>query len=71
VVLTGRPDSGLPSAAEQAVIWHDLECGGYDADLQLWRRLAASDKGSSDGPILEVGAGSAGSLSISRPPVAR
>jgi SAM-dependent methyltransferase len=58
VVLTGRPDSGLPSAAEQAVIWHDLECGGYDADLQLWRRLAASDKCSSDGPILEVGAGS-------------
>jgi len=35
------------------VIWHDLECGGYVADVPLWRRLA-SDHG---GPILDVGAG--------------
>ena len=36
-----------------AVIWHDLECGGYRADVRLWRRLA-SEHG---GPVLDVGAG--------------
>ena len=25
------------------VIWHDVECGGYDADLPLWRELAAAE----------------------------
>jgi SAM-dependent methyltransferase len=39
--------------AEQAVIWHDAECGGYSADLPLWRRLAEQ----SGGPVLEVGCG--------------
>ena len=34
-------------------IWHDLECGGYQADLPLWRQLAAAQ----DGPVLEIGAG--------------
>lgn len=36
-----------------SVVWHDLECGGYSADLPLWRRLA----GAGAGPILDVGAG--------------
>ncbi|HET9102032.1 MAG TPA: class I SAM-dependent methyltransferase [Solirubrobacteraceae bacterium] len=36
-----------------SVVWHDLECGRYDADLPLWRQLAAA----ADGPILDVGAG--------------
>ncbi len=36
-----------------SVVWHDLECGGYCADLPLWRRLAAAGTG----PILDVGAG--------------
>lgn len=36
-----------------AVVWHDLECGGYDADLPLWRELAATEAG----PILDLGAG--------------
>jgi SAM-dependent methyltransferase len=35
------------------VIWHDVECGRYDADLGLWRELAAQ----AAGPILDVGAG--------------
>jgi len=35
------------------VIWHDVECGSYDADLPLWRELAAA----CGGPILDVGAG--------------
>jgi len=36
-----------------AVIWHDVENGGYDADLQLWRELAARV----GGRILDLGAG--------------
>jgi len=36
-----------------SVVWHDLECGGYSADLPLWRRLAAAGAG----PILDIGAG--------------
>jgi SAM-dependent methyltransferase len=35
------------------VIWHDVECGGYGADLPLWRGLA----GENGGPILDLGAG--------------
>jgi SAM-dependent methyltransferase len=34
-------------------IWHDLECGGYVEDLELWRSLAAEH----GGPVLDVGAG--------------
>lgn len=34
-------------------IWHDVECGRYDADVALWRELAAS----AGGPVLDVGAG--------------
>jgi SAM-dependent methyltransferase len=37
----------------EAVIWHDIECGGYAADLPLWRGLADE----AGGPILDVGAG--------------
>lgn len=43
--------SRLQIAAE--VVWHELECGGYDADLPLWRWLAATVPG----PVLDVGAG--------------
>jgi SAM-dependent methyltransferase len=41
------------SAPPPTVLWHDLECGGYDVDLPLWRELAAAQ----DGPVLDVGAG--------------
>lgn len=34
-------------------IWHDAECGAYDADLVLWEELAAA----ADGPVLELGCG--------------
>jgi SAM-dependent methyltransferase len=34
-----------------AVIWHDLECGGYFEDLELWREIAG------DGPVLDLGCG--------------
>lgn len=38
--------------AEQA-IWHDVECGRYDADIPLWQELA----GDAPEGVLEVGAG--------------
>lgn len=37
----------------RATIWHDVECGGYEADLSLWEGLAAA----ADGPILDLGCG--------------
>jgi len=35
------------------VVWHDVECGSYRADLPLWLELAAAERG----PVLDVGAG--------------
>jgi len=35
------------------VVWHDVECGGYRADLPLWRELARAEAG----PVLDIGAG--------------
>ena len=35
------------------IVWHDVECGGYTADLALWRELAEAEAG----PVLDVGAG--------------
>lgn len=40
-----------PRGGETA--WHDAECGGYVADLDVWERLAR-ERG---GPILDLGAG--------------
>ena len=37
----------------QTVIWHDVECGAYEADLPLWEELAEA----TDGPVLELGCG--------------
>jgi SAM-dependent methyltransferase len=48
---TSAPD--VPAGSDHEVIWHDLECGSYVADLPFWRTLAAR-KGS---PILDLGAG--------------
>ncbi|MGI8750315.1 MAG: class I SAM-dependent methyltransferase [Thermoleophilaceae bacterium] len=36
-----------------AAAWHDVECASYDADLALWRELAAGR----EGPLLDLGAG--------------
>jgi SAM-dependent methyltransferase len=51
----GQRPVGPPGARPMApeVVWHDLECGSYRADLPLWRDLAARNPG----PILDVGAG--------------
>jgi SAM-dependent methyltransferase len=35
------------------VLWHDLECGGYDRDLPLWRELVDRE----GSPVLDIGAG--------------
>jgi SAM-dependent methyltransferase len=35
-------------------MWHDVECASYDADLPVWRDLAAAARG----PLLDVGSGS-------------
>jgi SAM-dependent methyltransferase len=37
-----------------AAIWHEVECGGYTADLAVWEGLADSV----EGPVLELGCGS-------------
>lgn len=39
--------------ASDAAAWHDVECGSYTADLELWRGLAR-ERG---GPVLDVGCG--------------
>jgi SAM-dependent methyltransferase len=44
-----RPSRALAAS----VIWHDVECGAYTADLHLWRDLAER----AGGPVLELGAG--------------
>jgi SAM-dependent methyltransferase len=44
-----RPGAEIPAK----VIWHDLECGTYRADLPFWRKLAERY----GAPILDVGAG--------------
>lgn len=42
-----------PSRVDDAVAWHDVECGGYGADLALWEELAAG----APGAVLELGCG--------------
>ncbi len=51
----GRPGraSTAPAGPSEAVVWHELECGSYCADMELWRELARAG----DGPVLEIGAG--------------
>ncbi|MEA2478318.1 MAG: hypothetical protein QOJ07_240, partial [Thermoleophilaceae bacterium] len=44
---------GLIAERELRVIWHDVECAAYEADLALWRELAAT----AGGPVLDVGSG--------------
>ncbi|MCW2970545.1 MAG: Methyltransferase type 12 [Solirubrobacterales bacterium] len=49
-----------PSQAEvrsPGVMWHDVECGPYRADLALWRELADAETRRQPGAILDVGAG--------------
>src|SRR4051812_17807351 len=43
----------MRAPAPDPVIWHDVECWGYDADFPLWRALAERGSGS----VLELGCG--------------
>lgn len=46
------------SQGTSAVLWHDLECGSYTADLPLWRELAgAAPAGAPSEAVLDIGAG--------------
>ena len=36
-----------------AVVWHDAENGGYDADMAHWEELAET----TGGPVLDIGCG--------------
>jgi SAM-dependent methyltransferase len=51
--VAGKDPAHTPEGLPLEVIWHDLECGSYRADLPLWRELA----GAILGPILDIGAG--------------
>jgi SAM-dependent methyltransferase len=54
--MTAAPElfAHEPSSAWSAeVVWHDLECGSYSADLPVWRELAARYPGR----VLDIGAG--------------
>jgi SAM-dependent methyltransferase len=56
VSVAAHPSADAPgsSTAGPTVVWHDLECGSYRADLPLWLELA---RDAPDEPILDVGAG--------------
>jgi SAM-dependent methyltransferase len=49
---SSTPPSPTPPARDAHVIWHEAECGGYAADLELWGELAAERE-----PVLEIGCG--------------
>jgi SAM-dependent methyltransferase len=54
----GSPEPPPADAPDDAIVWHDLECGRYEADLPLWRELAAAaSEPPGARPIVEVGAG--------------
>ena len=53
----GRMNEGrMNEGRMNEVVWHDLECGQYRADLALWLRLAAEHVPSGQA-LLDVGAG--------------
>jgi SAM-dependent methyltransferase len=56
VDLSPSPPSPAPNPT---VVWHDLECGSYSADLALWRQLAEREAPNVEQDrILDIGAGS-------------
>jgi cyclopropane fatty-acyl-phospholipid synthase-like methyltransferase len=40
-------------SATSTVVWHDVECGGFAADLGLWEEIAAN----AGDPVLDLGCG--------------
>ncbi|MBA3808969.1 MAG: class I SAM-dependent methyltransferase [Solirubrobacterales bacterium] len=58
--MTGTHEQSLQAVvAKRAVIWHELECGAYRADMALWRELAHDARAEMPpGAALDIGAGS-------------
>jgi len=52
-VVVSPPATSTGARVSRAVVWHELECGSYAADLPLWLELAER----TGGPVLDVGAG--------------
>jgi 2-polyprenyl-3-methyl-5-hydroxy-6-metoxy-1,4-benzoquinol methylase len=61
LAASDKSRAGTPraqTAPPAAVVWHELECGHYRADLPLWRELAEEARiGTPTARILDVGAG--------------
>jgi SAM-dependent methyltransferase len=53
MTAAGHHADARAAGHDDAVVWHDVECGAYAADLPLWRALAAA----AAGPVLDIGAG--------------
>ena len=53
------PATDRPVPAPPAVVWHDLECGAYRADLPLWLRAGSEAllAGADPARVLDIGAG--------------
>lgn len=43
----------VTESTAESVIWHDVECGGYGEDLEVWAELA----GAAPAAVLELGCG--------------
>ena len=54
-VVPAAPEERRPGAPARTVVWHDLECSSYRADLTIWLELAARARPSAT--VLDVGAG--------------
>ena len=50
----GAAPPGRAAGADERILWHDIECGSYSADLRLWERLAATAAGTG---LLDLGCG--------------
>jgi len=55
--LAGERAAATERHGGDAVVWHDLECGRYTADLPLWRELARVHASAPGDGVLDVGAG--------------
>jgi SAM-dependent methyltransferase len=60
VSAIARAEAGGAGSPPPEVLWHEVECGRYRADLPLWRELAAAavPPGASAAAVLDLGAGS-------------
>jgi SAM-dependent methyltransferase len=48
----------VSAGSDEHVVWHELECGSYAADLPLWLELAGAAATGGRAGVLDIGAGS-------------